>query len=250
MPAIKQAAYVGRIEKALSNERLAKFRLSPSEPRWEQLARYAWNVAVSEAFYPLLHHLEVVLRNQVYAAGDGVYPCSKYADVPCWLDAVPSPLHPKYGAGGIRKAKEKLFASRRSGVPARTYTPGDLVAALDFGFWTGMFNSHYTWQSARDPRLWPHRLGTVFPHGPKLTSVRMVSGPLNEIRHLRNRVFHHEPIWKRPNLREDRRQILELLGWMSPETARTVRAFDRLPELLSDGFKRRLRISIYRESRS
>jgi hypothetical protein len=249
MPSSKQASYVGRIEKALSTERLSRFRLAPSEPRWEQLARYAWNVAMSEAFYPLLHHFEVVLRNQVFAAGEAAYPTARYADVRCWLDAVPSPLHPKFGVPGVQKAKQKLFGKGAAAGSARSFGPGDLVAALDFGFWTGMFSSYYTWQSARDPRLWPQRLATVFPHGPKLTRVQSVSAELNDIRHLRNRVFHHEPIWRQPDLLQDRERILRLLGWMSPEVARTVRALDRLPEVLSPEFGRRLRIRIYRETR-
>jgi hypothetical protein len=252
MPNAKQASYIGRVEKVLSTERLSKFKLAASEPRWEALARYAWNVAVSEAFYPLLHAFEVVLRNQVYAAGHAAYPAKASQDIHCWLDAVPSPLHPKYGISGVANAKQKLFGNRAGAaapLPARGFTPGDLVAALDFGFWTGMFSSYYAWRSPRDPRLWPQRLNTVFPHGPKLTRVQAISGPLNEIRHLRNRIFHHEPIWKRPNLTADRQKILEMLGWMSPETAQTVQVLDRLPEVLSAGFQRQLRVRIYRESR-
>jgi hypothetical protein len=251
MPPISQGAFVARIEPVLSRERLGRYAAFSSEPAWESLARYAWNVALCEAFYPLLHGLEVVLRNRLYELGRNAFPYRRVHDVQCWLDADPSPLH-RYGTGDVAKAKQKLFgADRRTGSPAsaRRYTAGDLVAALDFGFWTGLFNRHYLYQSSRDRRLWPHGLAQVFPHAPGRLDFRMVSGRVNELRQLRNRVFHHEPIWRRPGLARDRGHALELLDWMSPEAGLMLRKMERLSEVLSDDFRRRLRVRIYQESR-
>ena len=253
MPGTKQAAYAGRVERVLSPERLREYASHAAEPRWEALARHAWNVSICESFYPVLHHVEVVLRNRVDAVCQAAYPVTRFHHVLSWLDADPSPLHPEHGAAEVSKAKRKHFGvDPRTGallVPKRPISGGDLVASLDFGFWTGMFGSYYMFQNRHDRRLWPHHLKDVFPYGPRMTHPSAVSRRLNEIRHLRNRIFHHEPIWRRPDLLADRDNVLELIGWMSPETARALRTLDRVPEVLSDGYRRRLRVRIYRESR-
>jgi hypothetical protein len=252
MQGMKQAAYVGRVEVALSSARLGPYSASAGEARWESLARYAWNVSLCEAFYPLLHHVEVVLRNGLDDLGRTAYPYHRVHRIPSWLDADPSPLN-QYGQGDVLKAKKNLFgvdrATGRLLAPRRPYLAGDLVAALDFGFWTGLFNKHYFFQNARDRRLWPHGLSSVFPHAPRKLHFGEVSGRLSELRRLRNRVFHHEPIWRRVDLAGDRDGALELLDWMSPEVARTLRATERLTEVMSDDFRRRLRVRIYRETR-
>jgi hypothetical protein len=252
MTTAKQGAFLGRVEAALSAARMGRFYVSASEPDWEPLARYEWNVAICEAFYPLIHHLEVVLRNSVSRFGSAAYPFARFEHIPSWLDAVPSPLHPGYGARDILKAKQKLFGTdRTTGAllpPARPYKEGDLVAALDFGFWTGLFNPYYRGRSARDKRLWPHGLPVVFPHAVPAPGLAEVSTRLNELRHLRNRVFHHEPVWKR-KLAEDRDNIFEVIGWISPEALRVLRSMERVTEVISDDFRRKVRVRVYRESR-
>lgn len=71
---------------------------------------------------------------------------------------------------------------------------------------------------------------------------------LNELRHLRNRIFHHEPVWKR-NLAADRDNIFEVIGWVSPEALRVLRTIKRVTEVISDDFRRKVRVRVYRESR-
>jgi hypothetical protein len=252
MLSTKQGAFIGRVEAVLSHERLRRYAVSASEPRWESVARYAWNVALCEAFYPLLHGLEVVLRNRLNDLGRNAFPYQRFQHIPAWMDADPSPLH-QHGRRDVLKAKQKLFGTDRATgalLPSvRPLKEGDLVAALDLGFWTGLFGKHYLYQSSGDKRLWPHGFPSVFPYAPATPKLGVVSWRINELRHLRNRVFHHEPIWRRPDLAGDRDSILGLLDWMSPEAARLLRATERLTEVLSNDFRRRLRARIYLETR-
>ncbi len=252
MSSAKQAPFIGRVESVLSSARLERYAAGTTEPRWESLARYARNVAICEAFYPLLHYLEIVLRNRLYELGKVSFRYQRIQHIDCWLDADPSPLHP-FGAADVLRAKQKLFGvDYRTGglhTTARSFEPGDLVAALDFGFWTGLFSNHYLFQSSRVRRLWPHGLSQVFPHAARPLKLHEIKGRLNTARQLRNRVFHHEPIWRRPDLAGDRDNLIELVTWMSPEVARVLCATERLPEVLSPHFQRRLRIRIYRETR-
>ncbi|HEU0052395.1 MAG TPA: hypothetical protein VFQ39_04425, partial [Longimicrobium sp.] len=223
------------MESALSRDRLSRFVVVVGEPSWEALARYAWNVALCEAFYPLLHAFEVVLRNRLFELGESTFHYQRVQHVACWLDADPSPLH-AHGRMDVAKAKQLL---RMPGVGSaaaarRPLTPGDLVAALDFGFWTALFKRHYLYQSARDPRLWPHGLPRVFPQATARLDFKTIATRVNDLRHLRNRIFHHEPIWRRPNLTDDAADLLELLDWMSPEVGRMLRRTERLTTVLSD----------------
>ena len=52
---------------------------------------------------------------------------------------------------------------------------------------------------------------------------------------LRNRVFHHEPIWHRANLAKQHDEILETIAWINPSMAGLVRITDSFPETYSLG---------------
>ena len=51
---------------------------------------------------------------------------------------------------------------------------------------------------------------------------------LEAIRRFRNRVFHHEPIWKKPYLQRWHGQIIETIGWVDDEGHVTKRSVARL----------------------
>src|SRR5687767_8488959 len=88
----RQLAFVGRATTALSPSRLGKFYLHASQPGWEALANYAWNVCLCEAFDPLLHQVEIVVRNAIDGAISPAYPSRPYANIESWLDAPNTPL--------------------------------------------------------------------------------------------------------------------------------------------------------------
>jgi len=80
---------------------------------------------------------------------------------------------------------------------------GHVVAELNFGFWVSLLNKEY------ETALWRRRgfITATFPaiprdgrgrHGRKVRNRRALSARLNRILDLRNRVFHHEPIWNWP----------------------------------------------------
>jgi hypothetical protein len=47
----------------------------------------------------------------------------------------------------------------------------------------------------------------------------------------------------------DRDNIFEVIGWVSPEALRVLRSMERVTEVISDDFRRKLRVQVYRESR-
>ncbi len=87
-----------------------------------------------------------------------------------------------------------------------------------------MFGKEYEtlWQTTL------HRIGSR-PDGKGLRR-KDFSGPLAQIRTLRNRIAHHEPIisWDLPKHHD---KIIELTGWLSPSAAEWCTAHSRFPEV-------------------
>ena len=109
-----------------------------------------------------------------------------------------------------------------------------LIATLSFGFWVSLLGSGGRLESGRkanyEMTLWRPALRQVFAHRTTLTR-RQAHGPLNELRLLRNRIAHHEPIFAR-NLTADHARILEVMGWISPGIQTWTAHHSRLPALL------------------
>lgn len=223
---VAQDPYARAVWQALSRERLGGYG-GAGVPWVDVLSRYLWNIALCEATYPTLQTLEVALRNAVFDAGCASYPFTaspSLAQVPCWLDtAVLLPGDRSKVAG----AKARL---RDAGKPPE---PCRLVAELTFGFWTTLFDVRY--ENTRI--LWPRLFGQkIFADAPKRFRNRKALSPLlNRVRHLRNRAFHHEPIWHWRDLREQHAIALDLIGWMSPPLRETVGALDRFDAVYADG---------------
>lgn len=219
MQANGQGHYVLAIRKAISSERLDAYGLGRTDD--QKIANYLWNLALCESLYPALNGLEIAFRNAVFNAGAQIFSGISTRDVPCWLDANPS-LFDADHEQSVTAAKLRL---RDRG---RALEPGRLVAELTFGFWTSLFEVRYE----RNRVLWPHLFGAQLLHPSSPRSVRSrkeLSPLLNRIRHLRNRVFHHEPIWHWGNLVQQHALALDLTGWFSPELRATIEPGDRFP---------------------
>lgn len=131
---------------------------------------YTYNVQLSAALYGPLHMLEVVLRNMAdarLAAQHGA----------AWIDD-PAILVTNYQTGAIAKARQTL---QKDGKAA---TRPQIVAELNFGFWASLFGpkSHHLWQSLRP----------IFQA--KGVQRGVIARDLRDLRILRNRVAHYEPI--------------------------------------------------------
>ena len=182
----------------LSRDRLDGFRDGSSDTDKVLVGRYLLNAAVAEALHPLLHALEVILRNRLNAAATAHYPIDpdlrhEYRDYPCWLDAAGSPLIQSHRKQ-VDEAKEKVFSElrRRYGPGAasarRMRTPGRLVAALPFSFWVFLFDTEYSGTRESPGSLWPELLPQVFPHRNNVP-LREIRSRLRRLLVVRNRVI-------------------------------------------------------------
>ena len=179
------------LEQALSPERLYKYDAWAGGDRATALQLYALNLAVSEAFYTSLHMLEVTLRNAVHSRMSALHG-------PLWFQN-PAIIHDAKQQGNITSAIQKLGPGS---------TPGQIVAEVTFGFWTGMFDH-------KNNALWGPSLRPIFQAAVPLQR-KTVAKPLYDIRSLRNRIAHHESIIQL-NLPAIHQELCQILGWLSTD---------------------------------
>lgn len=158
----------------LSADRCDTYRLWANGDDALAIRLYTFNVQLSAALYGPLHMLEVALRNTVDRRLSAVYGSN-------WLtDPVAFPG--RYQQDSVTKAHAQLTRDKKA------ITHGRMVAELTFGFWSSLFG--------RDGvHLWQH-LRPVFQA--KGIQRSPVAGQLRDLRHLRNRVAHYEPILAQP----------------------------------------------------
>lgn len=235
------------IRQALSDPRLDAYRLTPSENDLDLMARYAWNMDLCAALYPTLHLLEVVLRNSLNAAliyhhsGD-----MRWYEQPSAFSTTKSPHNFAYD--NVQKAIARVSKVAQPFAPD---APGRVVAELNFGFWTSLLSKQYGSPKSvqRNWRpLWPDLVPKAFPHFPAATGTKrdreVLATRFDNIRKLRNRVSHHESIWKgRPDsatnsmvrLDNQFQEIIEALGWMSPEVVYAATTLSNFMVVLNAG---------------
>ncbi len=182
------------------------------------VALYEWNLAISSALFETLGAVEVILRNAFHRelaqrhadrAGSGPWYLG------AWID--------EKGKRDVATARER--ATRRGKDPE---LPGKVVAELSFGFWRYLVARRY------QTTAWP-ALQQAFPLHPDAPSTPRtdVEDRMQRIYILRNRIAHHEPIFRR-GLEHDYSDMLMLVGWISGEAAEWMGEFSRVTELLSD----------------
>ena len=209
------------LEASFSRERLRIYLDAVRGDRERALRLHAWNTAVSAAFYEPLQWLEVTLRNAMHREL-----AERYG--PAWYDA------PDAGLDG--GALDRIAGARSELTRAGYRIEGSrIVAALSLGFWVSLTGRGGRLASGRkanyEMTLWRPALRRAFPHCEKLTRKRAHS-PLNDLRALRNRIAHHEPIFTR-DLAKDHKLVLDVAGWISPTTATWIEHHSRVSDLLT-----------------
>lgn len=201
----------------LSEDRLGAYGKDGAE-REVVIARYLWNSAVCESLYAPLQMCEVGLRNSVHRAMvqlTGQNDWHQHIGMTHWA------------TGQVEYALRTLRRRRKP------VTDGRVVAELNFGFWTSMFESHY---ERRDAGFLPRGIKLTFPQLPKSQHHRKrLKRRLDGIRNLRNRVFHYERVIHWKDLVNQHQGMLEAIGWMCGDLEILTSQLDTFPSVYSDG---------------
>lgn len=202
------------LEDTLSIDRFGTYLAWAEGDRNRAIELYTLNAALCESLYTPLHMLEVALRNRIHQVMAAVH-----GDT--WYDLEPHQANPVQ-AEMLAKARKDIEDARKS------ETPGRMVAALTFGYWTAMLGKEYE-------DLWQQTLKDIARRedGKGLTR-KAFSKPLAPIRTLRNRIAHHEPIlyWSLP---KHYGAIIQLTGWLSPVAAEWCRDCSRFEAIYPEG---------------
>jgi hypothetical protein len=217
-----QDEFYNKVAKALAAERLDAYGKQDSADQCTVLARYLWNMALGEALYSPLQLCEVVLRNNMHARLSCLYG-------ECWFESPTKPFAlTKWGGEKVDDALAELKRQRK---PA---TPGQVVAELNFGFWTHLLEDHYE----RGTSFMPKNIKYVFPYLPKSEHKRKdIKRRLDKIRALRNRVFHHERVCHWVDLTSQHGEILDVIRWCSHEIHELATKLDRFTSIYSEGIE-------------
>ena len=193
-----QANFSDQLRRAISRERLDAYRQrGSSSDDVELFAHYAWNMALSESLYTPLQCLEVSLRNSIHYAASAQFKTDAWFDLPGVLST--------QEINKVQEAKNALIKGEKP------LDAGRIIPELTFGFWTSLFDVRY------EKILWSWLLKPVVPHIPRRIRIRKnLSKRLNRVRTLRNRIFHHEPIWHWRDLQNQHIEILEAITWVNP----------------------------------
>jgi len=206
-----------RFQQAISPKRLEAYRNLPSDSNLDLLSTYLWNIALSEALYPVLHNFEIALRNSFHQAISRSF----YED---WLGTIDSKiLHPEE-VKFVKSATESL------GKKGQSISTGNLISELNLGFWVSLSYVRYEGKNKLYPRLFKDK--EFLPHLPTiLRTRRTLSDRFTSIRKLRNQVFHHDPIWDKSNLKQAHDNVLEVIQWISPMLYEATKNLSRFPDV-------------------
>lgn len=180
----------------LSAPRFATYLAEKASDKEAALELYRWNMELSAAFFVPLQICEVSVRNSIVAAIENTYganwPWEKGFEI--------SLRNPQFG-----------YSPRRDLIGlSKLPTSGKIVAELKFVFWERMFTKSH------DAAVWNQQFMTVFPNADSAKTVQQLRGEgfdkLGKIRDLRNRIAHHEPIFRR-NIQYEYDRVRSIVAW-------------------------------------
>lgn len=204
------------LRELLSTARMGPYVATVSGGDWsDALALYDWNVRIGAAFFEDLHYIEVGLRNAMDLALVDYAASSRSAGP--WFTAPALRLSP-----GSRRviAKARARATDDGALPE---VHGKVVAELSFGFWWSLLSDNY------NRSLWAPCLKNAFDGQVRR---QRLHAALDQMRVLRNRIAHHEPLHTR-DLAADHHVLLDTAGRIAVPLKEHIESVTRVPEILS-----------------
>ncbi len=206
------------LKKYLSEARIRTFENINSQ---NPLQPYLRNIALCEAFYPAMHFLEIILRNKISKTLSKIIGSD-------WLETDLPSIFDNLELENIKKAKQNLNKINK---PIRS---DNIISELNFGFWISLFHKKY------EAKIWQKKgaLQAVFSNHKNtglILNVKRIRSDLENIKKLRNRISHHEPII---NLTPDIKYLHDLIYFylksLAPDLSESIAKVDRFESVFNN----------------
>lgn len=185
---------------SISLPRLSTYKsIFGSSTEIEALKFYYWNQAVSAELYVLLHNLEICFRNRIHEvlSLEASLQASKnfawYDQFDFSISGNTSNGKPRLSKTGEAIDKVKTDLQKKG----KQLTPQNIICNLELGKWTYILKTrNFKNGSAID---WKKLFPLIFRNYSNFSTKKGLSSlfsRLEEVRLLRNRIAHLEPVWK------------------------------------------------------
>ena len=202
---MKNALDLNKYSSTYSAERLKSFIYSENDTIEDVAERYGNNVIISQALYPALCTLEIILRNAIDTVLKS-YISKTWIEDEIKNNTLLEEIDYRMLINAYDITKKECRLS------SKPFTIGKVIANLNFGFWTNLCVKKYS------PRIWNRMecFKGVFVNYPNnKPEIAIISKKLYTIRKFRNRIFHYEPIFKKPQKTlELYNNMLEIISYL------------------------------------
>ena len=219
-------------EQIMSKPRLDSYKGYFHASTKEAVGLYMWNCQLSAYLSTLLSYFEVALRNRVHWSMSSFYSRETSQSIH-WYDTIRGQLKPE-----TQKAIDKIRTIRgpRGALTHRTPAPSpdEIVSRVTFGFWPAIL-------AVIDQRYADQLLPGIFPsHSLNTNPRRWTVGAtrknalafIYELNEIRNRIAHHEPLWKFSAIKDTSANPARVITAASTNQAESIARFRRLLALL------------------
>ena len=201
------------IVRTLSAKRFDTYLIAAGFNHDRALKLYIWNAELGAAFHLPIQSVEVALRNCVASS------LSRQFGHHWWQNQT------FIGILDQNRHHDLVLAQRRIVKKNLPLVTSQMIAGLSFGFWVGMLHSRY------NPQIWSASLRRAFPFLPPNENRHSLYINTGKIASFRNRISHHEPLFKADALKEHA-DILRVLSWLCPDTAMWIKPHCAVPRIV------------------
>lgn len=210
-----------KFSRIYSISRVSRYQKAANGDKKKAMAMYYANARLAQAFQPLISVFEVVLRNQLhYALAHHFNDVMWLVDQKNGFMSDPSLTHVVKKTGKVKVndfLKKEVERSEKTLIQKhRNVTAGRVIAELNFGFWNSLYETHHYALLKGVP-------GTIFRSLPSGVGRKEINLRVQEIRNLRNRISHNEPLCFKDKafdltyVNEMYAMISDFLSWIDPQ---------------------------------
>lgn len=219
-------------EQVISKPRLDSYRGYFHASTEEAIGLYMWNCQISTCLSTLISYFEVALRNRIHWSMSDFYSRGANQSIH-WYDSIRGQLKPETQRTIL---KIRSLRGPRGVVTPRNPTPNpdEIVSRVTFGFWPailGVVDQRYAHQLL--PGIFPNHPLNATPSDWAIGATRKSAlAFIYEINEMRNRIAHHEPIWKFSAIKDTSVNPAVIITAASTNQAQSITRFHRLLGLL------------------